>query len=947
RLLEESGEFRSSLRSGLATGVLRSSPVVLDCAAVCYASLFAAMRRGSYDDAAAPIRPGAERLDSGAMEEVMWSHESRFSLIQSDGHIRHLRNLAQRRRSAPTLVFGKALGMSWSPISREEAPFPMTVEQSPFVLGLTNEDSELLLDDTVQLTEGLKTRERHLFLLTDVLVIAKLKSSASYRLKHRVNLEELWVFGFRSEDDEVEDDNGEIDLKTTILMAWPLSLCLVSFSEPEVKERWLDTLHRKVREARKRTGCTSPPPSVLMKVLSSTTTSKALTGGGMDSVIELPLQGNKISALPKELCKQEAQTEPSTADHEGPEGGAGSKRSLFSFRLKRSSTHTGLLTRSENRKSLLFGQPLPRRATLPKPIAELLLLLWRKGPATEGIFRKACNNKNLNAVREQLDSGAEVDMEALPVVLLVGLLKVFLRELPGSLLVFEHYEEWVQAVEQEEPEEQQNELRRMTEKLPEANGLLLQYLLCLLHRISQHSERNKMDTYNLARCIAPTLLQDSSQMLDVTKVEKVTVLIQFLIENCVKLFGDKILTLLGDPEEEEMREEMGDNSDSMSSHQHDSAYDSTDPDGDGENGEALGRQEEEEGALGNSQIRIECTPVPSCSTDAVFHNVTKPFNRRCSEPNIFPSTAIKSLRGLARSQDDCSSAREEYEDQPLKKQISDDSFLHPRSCHKSLTRKLAGSLNMDGVVDGTRSAPISKACSCSSTCSLESAASNVSETSVFMVASSPVPSPGSTRKSHTTSKPRPDAIKEVDSRRHSFPFKRAKSLGSFSTIRGSSKKADSQKDAGFSCETLQEDSQSEAEVLDEPVRRQRPLSAIEVFQHVDSRLPSCPPTYEQAVLSGSLPAPPQYRKMTVLEAIEQGRKSRPISMNDYILDSCPTAQFTDFESFGLPDHSGGQQGSFRQRAMSESVARSRIEKVSRRCSQPVFEEFSYAKESYV
>ncbi|XP_072543546.1 T cell activation RhoGTPase activating protein b isoform X1 [Salminus brasiliensis] len=867
------------------------------------------MRRGSYDDVAAPIRP-------------------------------HMRTLAQRRRSAPTLVFGKALGMSWSPI-REEAPYPMAVEQSPFVLGLSTEDSELLLDDTAQLTEGLKTRERHLFLLTDVLVIAKLKSCASYRLKHRVNLKDLWVCTFKSEDDEVEDEDGEIDPKTTILLVWSLSLCLVSFSSPEVKERWLDTLHRKAREARKQTGCCSPPTSVLMKVLSSTTTNKTLTAGGMDSIIELPLQGNGISALQKELCKQETQTEQSMADHEGSAGCKKSFLSPFSlsFKLKRSSTHSGLPTRSENRKSLLFGQPLSRDTTLPKPITELLVLLWRKGPATEGVFRKVCNSRNLSAVRDQLDSGADVDMEALPVTLLVGLLKTFLRELPGSLLVADHYDKWMEVLEKEETEEKQNELRRMVKKLPEANGLLLQYVLCLLRHIAQRSESNKMDTKNLAVCIAPTLLQDSSHIMEVSKVEKVTNLTQFLIENCCEIFGENILSLLGDPEEEE----LGDNSDSMSSHQHDSAYDSTDPDGDGESGEALGRQEEEEGALGNSQIRIEYTPVPSCSSDAIFQTFTKPFNRRCSEPTILSSAAIKNLRGLARSQDDCSSPREEYKEQPLKKQVSDDSFLHPQSCH----RKLAGNLNMDTAV--SVSAPISKACSCSSSCSLESAASNMSETSVFMVASSPLPSPASQRKSQTTSKPRADATKaDLDLRRHSSPFKRAKSLGSFSTTRGSTKKVDSQKDTAFSCETLQEDSQNEAEGLEEPIRRQRPLSAIEVFQHVDSRTPSCPPSYEQTMLSGVLPAPPQYRKMTVYEAIEQGRKSRPISMNDYILDSGPTSQFMDLDSIANSiDNSMGQQRSFRQRAMSESVARTRIEKVNRRCSQPVFEEFSYAKESYV
>lgn len=57
-------------------------------------------------------------------------------------------------------------------------------------------------------------------------------------------------------------------------------------------------------------------------------------------------------------------------------------------------------------------------------IQDVLVLLWRKGPDTEGVFRKPCNIKNLNDVRDQLDSGVEVDLEALPVTLLVGLLKV-------------------------------------------------------------------------------------------------------------------------------------------------------------------------------------------------------------------------------------------------------------------------------------------------------------------------------------------------------------------------------------------------------------------------------------------------------------------------------------------------------------------------------------------
>lgn len=58
---------------------------------------------------------------------------------------------------------------------REEASCWVSVEQSPFVLGLTSENGELLLDECVHVTEGSKTKERHLFLFSDVIVFAKLK----------------------------------------------------------------------------------------------------------------------------------------------------------------------------------------------------------------------------------------------------------------------------------------------------------------------------------------------------------------------------------------------------------------------------------------------------------------------------------------------------------------------------------------------------------------------------------------------------------------------------------------------------------------------------------------------------------------------------------------------------------------------------------------------------
>lgn len=241
-------------------------------------------------------------------------------------------------------------------------------------------------------------------------------------------------------------------------------------------------------------------------------------------------------------------------------------------------------------------------------------------------------------------------------------------------------------------------------------------------------------------------------------------------------------------------------------------------------------------------------------------------------------------------------------------------------------------------------------CSCSS---LESAASNQSEGSVFT--SSPAGSPTNPRKTNTTGHQHsvaaiPDIARPIsEEKRRSQSMRvtakvlmRTRSLGAFSR---SSLKKDSQKENAFPCETLQEDSQSEADSPAE-LPRPRPLSAIEMFKQGYSVMPCRPPSYQQAVQNVGLST--QYGAMTVKDAIE--RRSRPSSVNYDVLPPCATTRYTDGFAQAAAEDSVSvveRRQPFRQRAMSESVSGRHHEALSRRCSQPVFEEFSYAKESYV
>ncbi|XP_026174886.1 T cell activation RhoGTPase activating protein b isoform X2 [Mastacembelus armatus] len=662
-----------------------------------------------------------------------------------------------------------------------------------------------------------------------------------------------------------------------------------------------------------------------MKVLSGSIATKTLTGGGMEQLIEFRHDGDAPS---KQLYNQE---DKSMQPIESKWNIVKKLRKGSSFISKASRTETSTRTQ-------LFGQALCKICpddSLPRPVTEMLVLLRKKGPATEGVFRKPCNSKNMKDIREQLNNSLEVDLEGQPVVLLVGLLKSFLKELPGSLLVSELYDNWMTALDNTDTQERALEIRKVVDMLPSHNLLLLQHLVCVLHHILESADINKMDAHNLAVCIAPTLLQLDGTPLEEQqeKMKKVTELTEFLIAHC-EILGENIPQLLDSDE------------DSLSSQHHDSAYDSTDPDGDGEAGESTSSTCRGCG----SSFSLSPSTSTSWASDAGFK--TKPeFNRRCSEPIILLSGDIQSLCSHARSHDDCSMERRDFDEQPLKKQISDDSFLlkgRNGARPVMLFPKLTSSSNMDPLpyMD-------TKGCSCSS---LESAASNQSEGSVFT--SSPGESPHCTRRANTNShtkqvvkaqqditQPISDEKKRSQSMRAvSKVLMRTRSLGAFSR---NSMKKDCQKENSFPCETLQEDSQSEADSPAEHPHKPRPLSAIEVFRQVDSRQPCRPPTYKQAVQNMGLPPP--YRVMTVQDAIEMERSSRPSSVNYDFPPNCSVSQYIDYFPQVAQDTPSvvEQRQPFRQRAMSESVSTGHHETVSRRCSQPVFEEFSYAKESYV
>ncbi|NXV72135.1 TAGAP protein, partial [Atlantisia rogersi] len=496
----------------------------------------------------------------------------------------------------------------------------------------------------------------------------------------------------------------------------------------------------------------------------------------------------------------------------------------------------------------------------------------------------------------------------------------------------------------------------VADSLPRPNLLLLKHLLSLLHHISQNAETNRMDSSNLAICVGPNMLSpetDNTLPLEVQKEmnDKVTVLVEFLINNCSEIFGENIILPVCASAEESLEHTDSSTEHLCAAHHNDSAYDSPDPEAEG----SPCTSQMEQPKVRSTSVSRRYPACVSASSLTNFGNDISTMDRRYSEPDLSFQNCLEARirkQKLNKSEDNFAIREKQLGLEALEK--------HPAILPSQLS---------------TDSLPKT-----SSSCSLES-----SDGSVF--ASSPVVSPTSPKKTFLN-RPQSFSTKATEDcsvpisliKKHSLSFsftnrrKRLIKTQSWGPGRNLAFQGDSfkKKEDQFSCRVVQEDSPDD----DKPsptVYQQRPRfrSADEVFREVDQRNPGSPPSYEEAtknclvteVSSHNLTVQTMRLKVSNHDALPP----RPFSScaqdtAHTALRALPTGRVSavkdsDLETENLSITVGINSrvslpvtpGVYRLRTMSESCQRNKLEYLARRCSQPVFEldQIQHAKESYV
>ncbi|XP_016852794.2 rho GTPase-activating protein 20 [Anolis carolinensis] len=539
--------------------------------------------------------------------------------LQKQHHHQKMKPIVHRRRSTPTAI-SRALSKSKHHSSRDVVLCPSQPDSGLSAAGAFGRPNSLfLLDERVQMTQGLQTQERHLFLFDDRLVVAKSKSPSSLKLKKQVPLGEVWTGACLGDVSE-----KRLSPEASFVLGWPTANWVATFSSPEVKEKWLSTLLWHVEAAKQAESPKCLPMQVFLMDGENSSATVSVPVSNMevaDDVVKkaaqqlglpgrasdyclcvlsgrdspaFPLLGHEypfsiilsglrgpvdhlqgtnnnnhllpgreasvLDQIPKERqCQFVLKPRPSAhlpLRREPLQKHSKRKKSLIDWALRRSSSTptSSPASQSPPNPRKLFGLSLSSvcpDGRLPKPIMDILQLLYLEGPSTRGIFRRSANAKTCKELKERLNSGDDVQVDGESVFVAAAVITDFLRNIPDSVLSSDMHGLWMEAMDKENWEHRIEAIQSLVNQLPEANRILLRYLFGVLHRIEQNASENQMTAFNLALCIAPNMLwlpSPTGPEEESKATKKVAFLVQFLIENSAEVFGREITSLFQRPE---------------------------------------------------------------------------------------------------------------------------------------------------------------------------------------------------------------------------------------------------------------------------------------------------------------------------------------------------------------------------------------------------------------
>uniref|UniRef100_A0A8D2KWQ2 SLIT-ROBO Rho GTPase-activating protein 1 n=1 Tax=Varanus komodoensis TaxID=61221 RepID=A0A8D2KWQ2_VARKO len=146
---------------------------------------------------------------------------------------------------------------------------------------------------------------------------------------------------------------------------------------------------------------------------------------------------------------------------------------------------------------------------IPLVVESCIRFISRHGLQHEGVFRVSGSQVEVNDIKNAFERGEDPlagdqndhDMDSI-----AGVLKLYFRGLEHPLFPKEIFHDLIACVTMDNLQERALHIRKVLLTLPKTTLIVMRYLFAFLNHLSQFSEENMMDPYNLAICFGPTLM---------------------------------------------------------------------------------------------------------------------------------------------------------------------------------------------------------------------------------------------------------------------------------------------------------------------------------------------------------------------------------------------------------------------------------------------------------
>ncbi|XP_025942019.1 rho GTPase-activating protein 8 isoform X4 [Apteryx mantelli] len=189
--------------------------------------------------------------------------------------------------------------------------------------------------------------------------------------------------------------------------------------------------------------------------------------------------------------------------------------------------------------SLQYIKDKNKGELIPPVLKQTVSYLKRKGLRVEGLFRRSASIQTIKDVQKLYNQGKSVNFDDyddihIPAVIL----KTFLRELPEPLLTFECYDH-ILGITNVESSLRVTRCKQIVQGLPEHNYVVLKYLICFLHMISQESIYNRMTGSNLACVFGLNLIWPSKGTASLSALVPLNLFTELLIDFYSNIFNSR------------------------------------------------------------------------------------------------------------------------------------------------------------------------------------------------------------------------------------------------------------------------------------------------------------------------------------------------------------------------------------------------------------------------